>query len=219
MKPRPDARVTAGIYAGYAAVLMFFLMPVLWVLSLSVRPLDELFAYPPTLLPQHVDWSSYNTVLFDSPLLTYLGNSLKFAAATVVGTLIVSLPAAYALSRLRMPGGPATRQGILFGILAVQLVSPLVTALPLYDAFSAMGLVNSQTAVCFVYIAVEAPFATWMLKGFLDTVPRELDDAAVIDGCSRLQALLYVVLPIILPGLASTAIVLAISSWGQFLIP
>lgn len=217
MRPRRDVRIVAGIYLGYAAILAFFLLPALWIVSLSLRPLDELFTYPPTLLPTHVDWSSYRTVLVMSPLPLYVWNSVKFAVATVVGALAVALPAAYALSRLRFGG--ATRQGVLLGILAVQLVSPLVTALPLYRYFSALGLVDSQWAVALVYIAVEAPFATWMLKGFFDTVPRELDEAARIDGCSRLQTLGHVVLPVMLPGLASTAIVLAISSWGQFLIP
>ncbi len=218
MKSAGGARIVAAIYLGYAATLAFFLLPVLWIVSLSLRPLDELFAYPPRLLPAHVDWSSYQTVLLQSPLPLYVWNSVKFAAATMVGALVVAVPAAYALSRLRFRGA-VTKQGILLGILAVQLVSPLVTALPLYRYFSALGLINSQLAVSLVYIAIEAPFATWMLKGFFDTVPQELDEAARIDGCSRLQTLWRVVMPVMLPGLASTAIVLAISSWGQFLIP
>lgn len=218
MRPKGDLAAALAIYAGYAAVLAFFLLPVLWVISLSLRSLDELFAYPPTLLPAHLDWSSYATVLTDSSLTAYVWNSLKLAAATVVGGLLIATPAAYALSRLNFRTA-ASREGILLGILAVQLISPLVTALPLYRVFSAMGLINSQGAVALVYIAVEAPFATWMLKGFLDTVPQALDEAARIDGCSRWQALTLVLLPVMLPGLASTAIVLAISAWGQFLIP
>lgn len=218
MKPRSSTGVTLSIYVGYAAVLAFFLLPVLWVFSLSLRSLDELFVFPPTILPEHVDWSSYSTVLTESPLVVYVWNSVKFSAATVVGALLVAIPAAYALSRLRFRT-PARKEAVLLGILAVQLISPLVTALPLYRYFSALGLINSQAAVALVYVAVEAPFATWMLKGFLDSVPRALDDAACIDGCSRWQTLTKVLLPVMLPGLASTAIVLAISSWGQFLIP
>ncbi|MGO8013177.1 ABC transporter permease subunit, partial [Rhizobium ruizarguesonis] len=85
-------------------------------------------------------------------------------------------------------------------------VSPLVTTLPLYRWFSAIGLINSQAAVIAVYVALGAPFATWILTGFLDTVPAALDEAARIDGCSRLQSVIHVLLPAMLPGLASTAI-------------
>jgi multiple sugar transport system permease protein len=104
-------------------------------------------------------------------------------------------------------------------MLSVQLVSPLVTALPLYRWFSFLGLINSNTAVVSVYVALGTPFATWMLTGFLDTTPVALDEAARIDGCTRLQSLVHVLLPVMLPGLASTAILLAITSWGQFIVP
>jgi multiple sugar transport system permease protein len=207
-----------AIYAGYAAVLVFFLMPVLWVLSLSFRPLSELFQSTPSLWPQHPTLDSYRTVLTNSPLLLYIWNSVKFALATVVGAMLIAVPSAYALSRLKFRRA-ATRKAIMLGVLAVQLISPLVTVLPLYRYFSALGLINSQIAVGLVYIAVQSPFATWMLKGFFDTIPHALDDAARVDGCSRLQLLVLVLLPVMLPGLSATAILLTISTWGQFLIP
>lgn len=213
-----NAQVMLAIYAGYAVVLLFFLLPVLWVVSLSFRPLEELFQTTPSLWPHNPTLESYRHVLTDSPLPIYVWNSLKFALATVVGAMLVAVPSAYALSRLRF-GAPRIKRLVMLGILAVQLVSPLVIVLPLYRYFAALGLINSQVAVSLVYIAVEAPFATWMLKGFFDTIPRALDDAARIDGCTRLQLLIHVLLPVMLPGLSSTAILLAISTWGQFLIP
>jgi multiple sugar transport system permease protein len=217
---RRKGQLTAAlwIYAGYAVVLIFFLMPVLWVLSLSFRPLSELFQSTPSLWPQHPTLDSYRTVLKNSPLVIYIWNSVKFALATVVGAMLIAVPSAYALSRLKFRR-VGTRKAIMLGVLAVQLISPLVTVLPLYRYFSALGLINSQIAVGLVYIAVQSPFATWMLKGFFDTVPRALDDAARVDGCSRLQLLVHVLLPVMLPGLSATAILLTISTWGQFLIP
>jgi multiple sugar transport system permease protein len=218
MRIRASRRAVAAIYAGYALVLAVFVAPVLWVFSLSLRPLNEMLVFPPALFPAHPDLAAYNAVLTDSPLMLYIWNTLEFAAATVIGALAIALPSAYACSRLRF-GSSTRKQGAMFLILGVQLISPLVIVLPLYRYYSAIGLINSKPATALVYIAVQSPFATWMLKGFLDTVPTALDDAACIDGCSRLQTLFHVLIPVMLPGLSATAILLVINTWGQFLIP
>ena len=202
-----------AIYAGYIVVSMIFLFPLLWVASLSLRPMAELFAFPPHLIPQHPTLAAYRDVLIGSPLALYLLNSVKLVSATVLCALAIAIPSAYALSRLRFRQ-PALKSLVMLGMLAVQLISPLVTALPLYRWFSALGLINSHAALILVYVALSAPFATWMLTGFLDAVPVALDEAARIDGCTRLQSLLRVLLPVMLPGLASTAILLAISTLG-----
>ncbi len=211
-------RAVVAIYAGYALVLAVFVAPALWVFSLSLRPLNEMLIFPPTLFPAHPNLAAYSNVLAGSPLLLYIWNTLEFAAATVIGALGVAVPSAYACSRLRF-GSSMRRQAVMLLILGVQLISPLVIVLPLYRTYSALGLINSQPAVALVYVAVQSPFATWMLKGFLDTVPTALDDAARIDGCSRLQTLFHVLIPVMLPGLSATAILLVINTWGQFLIP
>ncbi len=178
----------------------------------------ELFAFPPRLVPQHPTPAAYRDVLIGSPLAGYLLNSVKLVSATVLCALVIAVPSAYALSRLRFRR-PVMKSLVMLGMLAVQLISPLVIALPLYRWFSALGLIDSHAALVLVYVALSAPFATWMLAGFLDTVPVALDEAARIDGCTRLQSLLRVLLPVMLPGLASTAILLAISTWGQFIVP
>ena len=170
---------------------------------LVLRPMTELFVFPPRLIPQHPTLAAYRDVLTGSPLARYLLNSVKLVSATVVCALAIAVPSAYALSRLRFRR-PAQKSAAMLGMLAVQLISPLVTALPLYRWFSSIGLIDSQAAVVLVYVALSAPFATWMLTGFLDTVPVALDEAARIDGCSRLQSLLRVLLPVML---------------GQFIVP
>jgi multiple sugar transport system permease protein len=218
MRIRASHQSIVAIYVGYALVLAAFIAPALWVFSLSLRPLDEMVIFPPALFPAHLDVTAYINVLTNSPLMLYIWNTLEFAAATVIGALGVALPSAYACSRLQF-GSSMRRQGVMLLILGVQLISPLVIMLPLYRYCSALGLINSQLAVALVYIAVQSPFATWMLKGFLDTVPTALDDTARIDGCSRLQTLFHVLIPVMLPGLSATAILLLINTWGQFLIP
>jgi multiple sugar transport system permease protein len=209
---------SAAIYAGYFIVCLIFLFPLLWVASLSLRPQAELFAFPPRLVPQHPTLAAYRDVLARSPLALYLLNSAKLVSAAVICTLAIAVPSAYALSRLRFHRR-LFKPLVMLGMLAVQLISPLVTALPLYRWFSSLGLINSHLTVVLVYVALSAPFATWVLAGFLDTVPFALDEAARIDGCSRLQSLRLVLLPVMLPGLASTAILLAISTWAQFIVP
>jgi len=218
MRTRASHQSIVAIYVGYALVLAAFIAPALWVFALSLRPLDEIVAFPPTLFPAHPDVAAYVNVLAHSPLMLYIGNTLEFAAATVIGALGIALPSAYACSRLQF-GSSMRRRGVMLLILGVQLISPLVIMLPLYRYCSALGLINSKMAVALAYIAVQAPFATWMLKGFFDTVPTALDDTARIDGCSRLQSLFHVLLPVLLPGLSATAILLLINVWGQFLIP
>jgi multiple sugar transport system permease protein len=221
MNTRRRARRLAGsiaIYAGYVTVAAVFLFPLLWVVSLSLRPTAELFAYPPRLIPQHPTLAAYTEVLTGSPVAHYLWNSIKLVSLTVLCSLAVAVPSAYALSRLRFHHA-AMQPLVMLGMLGVQLVSPLVTALPLYRWFSLLGLINSHAAVVLVYVTLGTPFATWVLTGFLDTVPVALDEAARIDGCTRLQLLWHVLLPVMLPGLASTAILLAISSWAQFIVP
>jgi multiple sugar transport system permease protein len=209
---------SAAIYAGYFMVCLVFLFPLLWVASLSLRPMAELFAFPPRLVPQHPTLAAYRDVLTRSPLALYLLNSAKLVSVAVICALAIAVPSAYALSRLRFHRR-LFKLLVMLGMLAVQLISPLVTALPLYRWFSSLGLINSHVAVVLVYVALSAPFATWALTGFLDAVPLALDEAARIDGCSRLQSLRLVLLPVMLPGLASTAILLAISTWAQFIVP
>jgi multiple sugar transport system permease protein len=208
----------AAIYLGYAVVILLFGFPALWVASLSLRPLDELFVFPPSLLPRHPTLDSFQWVLTQSQIGRYLLNSAIFVAATVGGALLTAIPSAYAFSRLRFPS-VRLKESLMVGVLAVQLISPIVIGLPLYRYFASLGLINSRWAVALVYIAAQSPFATWMLKGFLDTIPSTLDEAARIDGCSRLQALRLVLLPISLPGITACSIILCVTTWGQFIIP
>lgn len=204
-----------GLYAFLAVIIVVFGFPLLWVVSLSLKELREVFQYPPRLIPERLAFENYVYVLKHSPMVVYIANSLKIVVATVLGTLLFAVPSGYVLSRIRF----RTKGGVLLGILAFQMISPLVIAIPLYRYFSSLGLLNTHFGTVLVYVAWQVPFATWVMKGFLDSIPTSLDEAACIDGCTRLQALLRVVLPISLPGLASTIILTAINSWSQFVIP
>ncbi len=182
---------------------------------MSFKTVPELFYVPPKLLPEHFSFENYEQVLWKNNIFRYLSNSFKLEVVTIIGTLLVIIPATFALSRLRFRG----RQGLQFGILTFQMVSPLVIAIPLYRYFSKMRLLNNFWALAFVYIALNIPFACWSLKGYLDTIPISIDEAGTIDGCSKMQTLLLLLLPLIGPGIVSVIILIFVRSWAQFIVP
>ena len=158
-----------GYYLGQLLLIVVFAFPLLWILSLSLKSAPETLQSPPTLLPDQFLWSNYSHVLDTTPIGRYLLNSLLLVACTVAGTLLLGVPAAYALSRYVFKG----RRSYTRGLLAAQLISPLIIAVPMYRAFASLNLINNFFGLLLVYIAVVAPFITWFLKSFFDTIPRE----------------------------------------------
>ncbi len=206
---------SAFIYFSFALIIIFFGGPAIWVFSLSLRVPAEIFAFPPRIIPSIVAWWNYMDVWRLSDMGLYMYNSFKIIFFTVFGVLLVAVPASYAYSRFQFRG----RQSTLFGLLVFQMISPLVIAIPLYRYMDQMGLLDTHIGVIMVYIAVQIPFTTWLLKGFFDSIPRSLDEAAMIDGCSRYSAMVRVVAPISAPGITAATIFNAIMSWSQFIIP
>jgi multiple sugar transport system permease protein len=212
------ARKAAGrvlLYLFFALTAAFFLFPIVWTVSLSFKTMRELYSIPPKLLPESFNLANYEYVLNRNQILKGLQNSFIITIAAVLGTLLISVPAAYAFSRMRFKFS----RPIQFGILLFQMISPLVMLIPLYRYYSRFGLLNSQPALVMVYIAISSPFQVWFIKGFLDTIPIQLDEAAVIDGCSKVQVILKVLLPVIAPGIFSSSLLIFISSWSQFVVP
>ena len=208
-------RGDVGYYLAQLVLIIVFAFPLLWVLSLSLKSAAETLQSPPSLLPGDWLFSNYTQVLDTTPIGRYLLNSVLLVALCVAGTLLLGVPAAYALSRFVFQG----RRAYTRGLLAAQLISPLIIAVPVYRMFVALNLINNYVALVLVYITVVAPFITWFLKSFFDTIPRELDESAAIDGCTRLGGLIRIVLPSARPGIASAAILAAVTSWSQFAIP
>jgi multiple sugar transport system permease protein len=198
-----------------ALVVAFFVFPLLWVFSLSLKSVQQLFVTPPILVPGDPQWGNYATVVETTPMGRYLVNSTLIVVLTVLLTLLMAVPAAYALSRFVF----RARRTYLVVTLTAQLISPIVLVVPLYRLFVDLALLNSYASLVAVYAAVQLPFTTWFLKGYFDTVPRELDEAALVDGCSRLRAVAQVVVPAAVPGIASVSVLVAVLSWSQFVIP
>ncbi len=202
-------------YLVFAAALVFFGGPLLWVLSLSIRTPQEVYITSLRLIPEAPTLENYTEVLYTAQFTVFLTNSLKLAVAGSVGAMVVAAPAAYAFSRLSFRGNSA----LLIGVLALQMISPLVITIPLYRYFARLNLLDSHFSTSMVYIAILVPLATWMLKGFFDGIPPDLDDAAMVDGCTRFGAFRRVTLPLILPGLTSVFVLTAILAWGEFTVP
>jgi multiple sugar transport system permease protein len=217
MKGRRTGRMVgdALTYLVFAFALLFFGGPLLWVLSLSIRTQQEVFITSLRLIPESPTLDNYVEVLYSAQFSVFLINSLKLAVAGSVGAMVVAAPAAYAFSRLDFRG----KNTLLIGVLALQMISPLVIAIPLYRYFARLGVLDSHVSTAMVYIAILVPLATWMLKGFFDGIPPALDEAAMVDGCTRFGAFRRVVLPLILPGLTSVFVLTAILAWGEFIVP
>lgn len=205
----------AFLYAAMALSFAVFVFPLLWVLSTSLKTVPELFAAPPILVPSDPQWGNFLHVIETTGVLVYMRNSLVIVLGTIVLVALIAVPSAYALSRFAFRG----RTVYMRGVLALQLISPIIVAVPLYRLFVALGLINNIAALIFVYAALQIPFAVWFLTGYMNTVPIELDEAALTDGASRLRALRSVILPMAAPGIASVLIVVAVASWAQFVVP
>jgi multiple sugar transport system permease protein len=212
---RSDRIADRWTYLGLLCVLLFFGVPLLWVLSLSLRTQEDILVTSLNPIPDSPTLGNYGDVLESAQFPRFLVNSGILAVIGSFGALAVAAPSAYAFSRLRFRG----RESLLVAVLALQMISPLIVAFPLYRYFASLGLLDSIPATGLVYIAILTPLATWMLKGFFDGIPQDLDEAAMIDGASRYRAFRMVVLPVALPGLTAVFVLTALLAWAEFVIP
>ncbi len=195
-----------------ATSFMFF--PIYWLIVTSLKPASELFRRPPTLLPLHVDWSAYIVnVIQNHDFLRYIGNSTQLGLGTALLSLILGTPAAYGLARLPLRG----KSILLLVLLILQMFPGIMLAVPLYVMFSHLGLVNSLFAVSLAVTSRTLPFAILVLRPFFLDLPRDLEEAASIDGCTPWGTFLKILLPLSLPGLATVAAFNFLSGWSDFL--
>ncbi len=198
--------------AGIVVVNGFF--PAVWILLTSFKTEAELVAKPISYWPRHATLDNYVKAFGDQPLLRYLGNSLAVALGSTVVSLVVAALAAYALARLNL----RHRQLILTTIVASTMF-PLVTLLvPIFETFRSLGLLNTYTALILPYTVLNLPVCTLVLVSFFQGIPKDLENAAMIDGCTRLGALWRVVLPLAAPGVFTAGILAFVNAWDEFLL-
>ena len=200
------------------AVLLLFvaisLYPVLNVVSISLRPGDRLRSTDLAIIP--ADWTvaSYVALFKEQPFLRWLGNSLAVSTAVTLTGVALASTAGYAFSRFRFIGRKAT----MLAILTTQMFPATMLLLPLYVLIARLGLVDTWIGLMIFYTATALPFCVWQMKGFYDTIPASLEEAARIDGCSRAQAFWHVVLPLATPGLVITALFSFMTAWSEYIV-
>lgn len=205
----------AGTYTLYAALLLIVLFPLSWVIFGSFKNPSEIFAYPTTFFPRDFTLSNYADVIRRTALPTYLINTAIVTAFTLVFTLTIGTIAAYGFSRWNFP----FKNTILVTLLILQLIPSTVNIIPYYLMMNWFGLLNTRTALVLIYTATHVPFTIWIMKGYFDTLPRSLDEAAVIDGCSMFRVFWSIILPLSLPGLSAAGFLVFIGAWSEFLVP
>jgi len=192
---------------------VFNLLPFYWMLSSSFKTEAEVASYPATLIPKLWTIGAYSKIWFQEKFVYYFLNSLIVSMSTATFSSLVGAFAAYGFSRFRFKGKTLTMT--LF--LASQMIPGVLLVGPYFKMLSLVGLYNTLLGLILSQITITLPFSIWMLKGYIDTVPTEIDQAAMVDGASRTRTFLMVVLPGILPGLVATVIFAFLLSWGDLL--
>ena len=199
----------------YALLVIVVLLPLSWALFGSLKPQSEIFAYPPTLLPKEFSLQAYVDVLTRTQIPRFLLNSIVVTLITTVLVVIFASVAAYGFSRWNFRGKNVT----MVGLLVLQLIPSGVTIIPYYLMLNQLNLLNTHAGLILVFTATHIPFAMWIIKGQFDSIPTALDEAAIIDGASRIRVLWTVIMPVSLPGIGAAACLTFITVWAEFLIP
>lgn len=199
---RAKQRRLLFLYSGVVVVCLFLFFPVYWLFVTALSDPTELRVLPPNFWPKQLEWSVFPKVMTERPLAEWLVNSTIAALASVALSMAVSIFAGYSLSRYRFF---ASHSMGLF-ILTAKMLPATLLVIPLFGIFRGFNLIGSMWSIILAHASLIVPFSTWMLKGYFDTVPRELEQSAQVDGCSPLGALFRVILPVSLPGLAATAL-------------
>jgi multiple sugar transport system permease protein len=206
-----------------ALVLAFFMFPLYWLVVSSFKIRGDVTLTPPTLIPFvqfQPTFDNYIDILTTtkgnqtvaSPFIGALGNSILIGGTATLVAVILGTLAAYAFSRFRIPG----EGNILFFILSTRMLPPIVVIIPIFLMYSNLGLRNSFLGLTLLYVTAGLPFVVWMMKGFFDEIPREYEEAAMMDGYSRIEAVWKIVFPEAIPAMLSTAVFVLITAWNEF---
>lgn len=194
------------------AVSLLWLVPVYWMVNSSLQSEQDLLSNPPHLLPLHPQLDAYVSVLSDSSFWSAMSMSLGTALITVVVTTTASFLAALAVSRFRFLG----RKALIITILVVQMIPAEALFISQYRMLDTWSLLNSVAGLSLLYIGGVLPFVIWMMRGFVDGIPQDLEQAAMIDGCTRVGAFVRVTLPLLAPGIVSTSVFSFLHSWNEY---
>ena len=193
------------------AVTVLFLFPIYWLAIISFKTPDEIFAYPPVWWPEAIPWQNY-LVLFKDGDAETVGNSLIIATVSTILAMLIGTMCAYSIARFRTGG-------VLFSdwMISNRMIPPIVIVFPVFLLFVILGLVDTYIGLILLYTAFNLPYVVWMMRGYIQDVPLELEEAALVDGLTRWQVFRKVLLPMVRGGLFATAVFTFVFAWNEFI--
>ena len=201
------------IYAALAMMAVYNLLPFFWMATSALKSEIEVVSYPATLWPREITFAAYSKIWLQEGFLRYFANSLIVSLSTAGLSSLVGVFAAYGFSRFGFRG----RNALMTAFLATQMIPGVLLVGPYFKLLSLVNLYDTLLGLILAQTSITLPFSVWMLKGYLDTVPTEIDQAAMMDGATRLQTLILTILPNVLPGLVATMIFAFLLAWGDLL--
>ena len=192
-------------------LLLFFLFPIYWLIATSLKTQVDIFAMPPKWLFVPT-FENYIHVLTSTPYPEQAKNSLIAATLNVTASMIIGTLAAYSISRFKVG-----TKNLLYWFLGIRMIPPIVASIPLFLIAASLRLIDTYIILPILYLTLNLPFVIWMMKSFLDEIPVDIEESALIDGCSHLGAMVRVVIPLATPGLVATAVFCFIMAWNEFL--
>ncbi|MCM3628930.1 carbohydrate ABC transporter permease [Paenibacillus glycanilyticus] len=205
-------RVLTGLkmlyLAGYFLIMVF---PLYWIVITSLKPKKEIFSLPIRYWPERFTFENYANIFKVSKFHVYIGNSLLISVIAAVIVICIATLSGYVMARFQFRG----HKQIMMAFFSTQMLPGFISLAPLYLLMSDMDLINNRLSLVLTYTVMLIPFSTIMLRGFFQRIPSSLEEAAMIDGCSRLTALIRVIIPVMLPGIASTFIFAFVQNWNE----
>jgi multiple sugar transport system permease protein len=211
MKGRRAARTLGLRYAAAAAVTIVFLFPIYWLFIISFKTPDEIFAFPPVWWPDNIQFANY-AVLFKDGDVVAVWNSLVIAGCSTLLAMFFGTLAAYSLVRFRTGG-----DDLAIWIISQRMIPPIVIVFPIFLLYVWLGGVDTYWGLILLYTAFNLPYVIWMMRGYIADIPIELEESALVDGCSRWQVLMGVVFPMARAGLFATAVFTFVFAWNDFI--
>lgn len=201
------------IYVSAFVIASFSIVPILWGVSTSLKTSDKIYSQPPKWLPEPITFEHYLSVLNNGQMLKYLLNTTVIAFGTTILSLVVCILAAYGFSRYKFPG----KNVLLISILFTKVLPRVIIIVPFYIVLKNLNLLNTYSGLILSYMIFVIPIAIWLLKGFFDNIPYEIEEAATVDGCSPLGLLIRIIIPMSLPTIAAVGLYSFILAWNEFL--
>jgi multiple sugar transport system permease protein len=215
-KPRRK-KFTIGTFGRYLALMVTITLtvfPLVWLFLTSIRSSADIFAVPIRILPETVTLDQYVSVFTQYDTLDYVWNTVFISFATVVIVHLLAVPCAYAMSRFKLPGFM-----VIVGLLLIMRMVPVIAlAIPLFSVFATLGMLDSIWALILAHTATKLPVAIWLLLGFMQDVPREIEEAAQVDGAGTMRTLVQIVTPLIAPGIGASAMITFLFTWNDLLL-